>query len=276
VAPQPQTAFVHQAESNPVGDATFLDHPLLNGNPSAIAFITPNWNPAGSGGVYNDHATGLYYTGSYFSPPDQWGIFNQDKITMTANAAFNVFVPPPSLRTFVHKATTSNLLGHITYLDHPMLNQNPNAILFVTPNWNPGGTASGTYNDHPIGVWYDGLRKQWSIFNQDGVTMTVNTAFNVFVATDLSNVFAHTATVTNTVSNVTYLDHPSLNGNPAALVLVTPNWTGVYNAHHIGVYYSTGMQRWAIFNQDLSNMPEGASFNVLVVSYRTFLPLVLR
>jgi hypothetical protein len=37
-----------------------------------MLLITANWNPGGSGGVYNDHPVGVYYTGS------QWAIFNQD------------------------------------------------------------------------------------------------------------------------------------------------------------------------------------------------------
>ena len=53
-----------------------------------------------------------------------------------------------------------------------------------------------------------------------------------------------------------------------AIVMVTQNWNppglaGVYNNAPIGVQYQSGL--WLIFNEDFSNMPIGASFNVLVL-----------
>ena len=65
---------------------------------------------------------------------------------------------------FVHVATASNSAGDYDNHRSPLTNGNPNAILIVTPNWNPGGVG-GTYNNHPVGVWYDGGK--WAIFNQD-------------------------------------------------------------------------------------------------------------
>ncbi|MCA1740779.1 MAG: hypothetical protein LC740_18750, partial [Actinobacteria bacterium] len=59
------------------------------------------------------------------------------------------------------------------------LNGNPNAVLYVTQNWNPGGREGGTYNDHPVGVWYDTNREKWAIFNQDRAAIPEGAAFNV-------------------------------------------------------------------------------------------------
>ena len=81
---------------------------------------------------------------------------------------------------FVHRATSENISTNSTYLDNPLTNDNPNIILYVTQNWNPGGGA-GTYNDHNIGVWYDPSRQRWAIFNQDREAMTEGAAFNVAV-----------------------------------------------------------------------------------------------
>lgn len=76
-------------------------------------------------------------------------------------------------------------------------------------------------------------------------------------------VFTHVASAANITGNTTKLDYP----NPAAtdFVLVTPNWTAgaVYNNHPIGVYFTSG--KWAIFNQDLTAMPVGTAFNVMVI-----------
>ena len=81
---------------------------------------------------------------------------------------------------FIHYATSENISENNTYLDNSLTNDNPNVILYVTPNWNPGGSG-GTYNDHPIGVWYNSNRQKWAIFNQDGEPMPDGAAFNVAV-----------------------------------------------------------------------------------------------
>src|SRR3712207_5591239 len=55
---------------------------------------------------------------------------------------------------FIHHATPENISRNSTYLDGPPTDGNPNVVLVVTQNWNPGG-SDGKYNNHPIGVWYD-------------------------------------------------------------------------------------------------------------------------
>jgi hypothetical protein len=81
---------------------------------------------------------------------------------------------------FVHRATPENISANSTYLNNPQTNNEPNVILYVTQNWNPGGDT-GTYNDHPIGVWYDSSTQRWAIFNQDREAMPEGAAFNVAV-----------------------------------------------------------------------------------------------
>ncbi len=79
---------------------------------------------------------------------------------------------------FIHRAIAANIGFNETEIDHLLTNGDPNAILIVTPNFNPGGGA-GVLNNHPIGVVYDGSK--WRIFNQDAVAMPLNAAFNVLV-----------------------------------------------------------------------------------------------
>jgi hypothetical protein len=81
---------------------------------------------------------------------------------------------------FVHRATPENISANSTYLDNPLTNGHPNVIVYVTPNWNPGGGA-GTYNEHSVGVWYDSDAQRWAIFNQDREPMPDGAAFNVGV-----------------------------------------------------------------------------------------------
>ncbi|HEX2108095.1 MAG TPA: SHOCT domain-containing protein [Rubrobacteraceae bacterium] len=82
---------------------------------------------------------------------------------------------------FVHRATPENISANSTYLDNPRTNDDPDVILYVTPNWNPGG-GNGTYNEHPVGVWYDAGAQRWAIFNQDREPMPDGAAFNVAVS----------------------------------------------------------------------------------------------
>jgi hypothetical protein len=65
-----------------------------------------------------------------------------------------------------------------------------------------------------------------------------------------------TANSSNTTSNWTNLTTT----DPNAIVFVTPGWAGTYSNHPIGVWY-TG-SRWAVYNQDLTPMPLGATFQV--------------
>jgi len=85
-------SFIHRAEgTNIAGNVTYLSNPNTDNHPEVILTVTPNWNPNGAPGVYNDHAIGVYYTGT------QWAIFNQDLAPIPKQSAFNVTViPKPS------------------------------------------------------------------------------------------------------------------------------------------------------------------------------------
>lgn len=271
------TAVVHTATAeNSSVQSTFIDHPLLNGNPNAIFSVTPNWNPGGVGGTHNNRAIGVFYSNAV----KRWAIFNQNLDTMPVGASFNVLIPDTRTDVFRHTATPGNTAGasnQYTFIDHPLLNNNPNAIAFITQNWNPDGATSGTYNDHPVGVFYANTMQKWAIFNQSVTAMPAGTDFNVFVPPPGANVFVHTATSANITSNWTVIDHPLLNNKPDAKVLVTQNWNpggvgGTYNNHPVGVFYSGSLQKWAIFNQDLAAMPVGADFNVMMLNNLAVLP----
>ncbi len=89
----------------------------------------------------------------------------------------------PGGSVFVHRATSENVSANSSYIDDPSTNGNPDAVLTVTQNWNPGGDG-GTYNAHPIGVWYDASAEKWAIANEDRAAMPEGAAFNVVVSRD--------------------------------------------------------------------------------------------
>jgi hypothetical protein len=254
--------FIHTATvANTISGYTDIDNPLTNNNPNAIVLVTPNWNPGGIGGTYNNQPIGVWYDYRH----NKWSIFNQDYLaSMPVNASFNVLIPTAGTAVFVHTATVANTFTDYTDIDNPLTNNNPNAIVLVTPNFTPGG-VEGAYNNHSIGVWYDGSK--WAVFNEDKSNMPVNASFNVMILTSSTTAFVHTATGANTFTDYTEIDNPLTNNNPNAIVLVTPNWNpggigGTYNNHPIGVWYAGS--KWAIFNEDKFNMPVGAAFNVVI------------
>ena len=82
-----------------------------------------------------------------------------------------------STPVFVHKATSGNINGYYTTISNPRTDGHPNAILWLTHNWNQD-TMSET---HPVGVFYSG--GHWAIYHEDGATMPVGAAYNVLVVT---------------------------------------------------------------------------------------------
>ena len=84
---------------------------------------------------------------------------------------------------FTHHTTDENTEGNTTYINLEPINNNPDAILFVTPNWN---STSRIYNDHPIGVCFNEKKGLWGIYNQDREVMPLGLKFNVFANVELS------------------------------------------------------------------------------------------
>jgi hypothetical protein len=89
IVPPADEGFVHRAGPADIfGNVTYLDDPLLNGGPDADVSVTPNWNPGGDGGVYNDHPVGVLYD----EDAGMWLVYNEDGARMPEGAAFNVAV----------------------------------------------------------------------------------------------------------------------------------------------------------------------------------------
>ncbi len=90
VLPPPSESFVHRAEpANTVGNATYLNDPLTNGEPNAALSVTQNWNPGGGEmGIYNDHPVDVFYD----EDVEQWALYNSDEAPIPEGAAFNVTV----------------------------------------------------------------------------------------------------------------------------------------------------------------------------------------
>lgn len=81
--------FIHRVTpANTVADSTYIDHPFANGNPDVDVEVTPNWNPGGSTGVYNNHPVAVKYD----PKRKRWAIYNKDSAPMPDGVAFNVAI----------------------------------------------------------------------------------------------------------------------------------------------------------------------------------------
>ncbi|CAM4039050.1 hypothetical protein [Deinococcus marmoris] len=79
----------------------------------------------------------------------------------------------------VHESTAANISSNWTCIDNAASNGNPNALVFVTHNYNPGG-AGGNYSLPTAGVWY--TSGKWCIYYEDtSKTMPAGITFNVLI-----------------------------------------------------------------------------------------------
>lgn len=258
---------VTATSSNTSGDSVLINNPSTNGKPDAILFATPNWNADDSCGcVYDNHAIGVWYD----TLNSEWAVFNEDKTAMPDGAAFNILVVSKKSSTaFVTTAKASNISGDSTFISAKQANKHPTATLQVTQVWNPGGTG-GVYNPHSIGVWYDGSKNKWAVFDEDGSTMTSSASFDVLIGSAKSgggSLALQTATSGNTSGDSTFIDNGFTNSNPDAVVFSTPNWDPgdvcgcIYDSDATGVWYDGD---WAVFNESTASMSLDMEFNLLI------------
>ena len=172
------TVFTHTAtDANSRDYYTYISDPAIDGDPNAVVLVAPSPDGGNARGASYDHNIGVWYEGAN---EKKWAIFNQDRAAIPAGRTFEVIIPPAS-ETFVHYAKLDNTEGNSTYLDSPLTNGEPDALLTVTQNWNPGG-GRGVYNDHPIDVLYEADIRKWAICNRGGAPMAGGAAFNVAVS----------------------------------------------------------------------------------------------
>jgi hypothetical protein len=175
------SVFVQTATmGNSDQESTYISSALTNGLPGARLMITPVWNPGGSsGGTADKDATGVWYDPNR----GRWAIFNQDGVDMPRNASFNVMVGTSNSGggTFaLQTATTTNITGRITFIHNSLTTGNPNAIVFQTPVFNPGGV--GGVNDlSPAATYWSAKASKAAIFNENGAPMPLGAAFNLII-----------------------------------------------------------------------------------------------
>lgn len=154
---------------------------------------------------------------------------------------------------FVHTTNESNTYGHITVIDHPLLNNNPNARFLFSQRYVTGLNVD---NNNPTGIWYDGAR--WNIYNENIAPMALNVSFNIYIPDD-SEVNLHVANAGNTLSHITYLS-----GYTEGDFLFHNHYYNshmVYNPNVYGHWFSDSSR--TLYEESFNSVPENAAFFVM-------------
>lgn len=209
-------AWLYTADSAKIaGNTAYIDHVSINGDTNAMVFVNDVWNPEGVKSAYNTNTIGVYFN----KVNKKWTIYNQAFLTpMVKGSSYNIIVPTPAsgITTFVHTSTKTNVSLNQTRIDHPDANNNPNAHVFVTQRWNHR-EGTGKYNNHEVGVYYNGSR--WTIYNQDQIKMDTGVHFNVMIIPN------NTASITSQKMSPTMnlFPNPVSNGEDLEISLNNPS-----------------------------------------------------
>src|SRR5262245_49116028 len=169
-------SFIHVATAANITDnATLIDNPLAQGDINVALIVSPNYNPGGVGGVYNNHPIAVRVSATTIGSDTRWEIFNRDNAPMPDGAAFNVavFRGGPEI---LQRATTGLVGPNYLLFDHPQLNSQPNAMAVITMLNIASGSVPVTA---PVGIWYESTTGHWGGFYEDASPLQYGWAFNV-------------------------------------------------------------------------------------------------
>ncbi|MEP7357075.1 MAG: hypothetical protein ABI847_07535 [Anaerolineales bacterium] len=160
-------SFVASASAmNSVTTTLTLNNPLLNNQPDAIAITTFTSSPAGQSGTPYVSQVGVHYDSG---TTGFWKIFSRLGGDFPVGLSYNVLIPPAA-SSFIQSTGAG---GTTTVLDNPLTNDDPYALVFVTPRDNGDMVAEN------IGVYY--ATGRWRIFTESENLMGGGLDFNVFV-----------------------------------------------------------------------------------------------
>ncbi len=183
---------------------------------------------------------------------------------------FVLFIPTASAayaqQQFTHTVTAKNKYCNSTcsIMDVPELNDNPLAVLLVTPEVKNGRSL----NPHPIGVYYVPFSKKWSIINTDATAIAEGAIFNIqYYPKPDSNQFVYVVPQRGTNPCI---DHPGLNTNPNARIRFSPTGSprGAYfNTDEIKIEYDASALKWCLASVNYQQLLKAdTAYNVVITS----------
>lgn len=252
--------FVHDANvDNTNQHITYLDHPMINDNPSVLLQIGHNWNPPGQEGVLNNSLIAVWYD----VEQARWAIVNENHEAIPDGASFNILIPGnQEFHNQLHIADENNSTGSILNLNLSI--DGVDDILFTTHNLTPNGVD----NNNPTGVRYED--NSWVVYNENGADMLDGTAFNVLIPSygtkwqpmTLANeyIFEDEILIYGDDFNNFYLDH-----RPQAIIITQHNRlnVGYDHEHPMSVKYNESTEEWFMFATDGWLPQAGRVFNTI-------------
>jgi Type VI secretion system effector, Hcp len=172
--------------------------------------------------------------------------------------------------TYVATKGNNSCNGDCTILDIPQLNNNPDAIIWVTPIIEKGLNL----NPHPIGAYY--FQNQWRIFNLDQRPIPVDTRFKVeYVTSPDPDHFRYSITPEDIRRDGSaIIDHPALNNNPTVQFSSFLSWNpdlqrGTTNRDSITMQFNTATGKWHVSNINKKPLFARVTYNIVVSSRGT-------
>jgi hypothetical protein len=242
--------------SNCISNVTILDPSVVGNDPSDFLFSTHvKGIPGGGHDAIMPRSRGVWFDG--FS----WTIFNEySPEQMDTAYAFDVVNIKYNGTLFKHTVTPANAFEGDSKIDNPALNGHGDAIFFINKAFD-----NGVYELAHVDISYD--PPYWWIINANAVItpLQLNSTYNIFIPDSGTSCYIHIATSAN---YMTTLDHPLLNGNPNAKLLVMHNFSGgtshLQINDELGVWYDGS--HWNIYNENIDSLYPGAGFNVLIMA----------
>ncbi len=161
--------------TNTVASKSTIEMAGLANNPNAIIVATP----LGDAATLNPHPLGAWYYNN------KWNIFNTDHATMPAGLKFKleVFLKPDA-NHFLHIITGENLDDQGSYIDNPLINNNPKAQIKILQNYAPDNRPPYNLNKFEAKAFFNSTSGRWYIANVNGKTLfqSVNTAYSIVIS----------------------------------------------------------------------------------------------
>lgn len=168
---------------------------------------------------------------------------------------------------FTHTAAKETISCNYdcTILDVAGLNNNPAAVIFVTPVLDKGVTQ----NPHPIGAYY--FKNKWNIFNLDGKPIPEGAKFKVeyFTSPDDSH-FQYSFTRADIQPDGSALiDDWHFNNNPTVRFNYFLSWDpatqgAITNREEITIQYNAAAGKWSVSNNNNKPMVARVTYNIAI------------
>ena len=192
--------------------------------------------------------------------------FQQLKIFLTALIIITV-LSSYSQTQITHTVSKENISCNYdcTILDVAELNNNPFAVLFVTPVLEKGINI----NPHTIGAYY--FKTKWHILNLDGKAIPVASKFTVeyFTKPDETH-FQYSFTRADIQADGSaFIDNWHLNNNPTVRFTSFPSWNpaapgAITNREEITVQYNPAVGKWFVINNNNKPITARVTYNIAI------------